>query len=73
HATGDDDLDVVSQSLIKYIQAVGISGLLKPELVRLHLEAVRQLIMSDKQSNRQTIVSQLATTVDGALRVKRQA
>ncbi|VAV91551.1 hypothetical protein MNBD_ALPHA06-1141, partial [hydrothermal vent metagenome] len=41
HATGDDDLDVVSQSLIKYIQAVGISGLLKPELVRLHLEAVR--------------------------------
>jgi len=71
--TDDQDLEVVTKSLLKYIQAVGVSGRLNSKLITLHLDATRQLSAHEGQPNRRGIVTQLANIVDRALRSRRSA
>ncbi len=73
HETGDHDLDVVTQSLLKYIQAVGASGKLQPELITLHLESTRQLSWHEDQPDRRAILDQLSETIDDALHLPKTA
>ena len=67
HTTEDRDLDSVAQCLLKYIQAVGASGRLQTDLVKMHLEAARQLVAPEGQQDRRVIMEQLNQTIDKVL------